>query len=443
MKILTLFALMLLALPALADNLVAVLELNDLGNLDKSSRNSLDQSIREEIAAALPKASWSILPLAITRSRLLEAGLSAGDCQEDACFVSLGKELGVRLLIAPYFREGARDFKILLKLYDSRSEKLEAFVRVSGTDLKSLLNDLPDPCFRLFHSYRVQTENSPEEKVRQKITSIAPILPEGGIDHRQRIPEAVAEIPDLKRFAFGPQVATYSGPSHESLLSHINVGMSRMEGGSPSAPFRDLPVGVPFGFGALWRIKPPVALEANYSYASFETSTSFLPHEWESPRSLNTQLHELRFAFQYGLDFVRSRAVEPYLGGGVSFLHARSLLEIDLLNINEVTENQDNPGSPILPDRHFRVESKDTSLGAVAFVGLRYRLSPQAFLQAELMGTMGQITQNFEYEGSLQYIAPGSPPELFDDPEVNDILWGSYPLNLNGMKLSLSLRFEL
>lgn len=243
-----------------------------------------------------------------------------------------------------------------------------------------------------------------------------------------------ADFTDLK---IGPLISTYSGVSHAGLFKHINEYMALQ--GSVDR-FRDFDISTPFGL--TWEIpwRGPIELTGYCSYSQYFSKASFSPFEWSSDRSLTVDLYEVVLGFNYYVDLVKTGVVEPYLGAGLAFGYAQSDLRIDLVKTQAVIdawgEDPENGDPP--PDQHFLIESDDLSIGASAWVGLRYSFSPRFMMSAEMSGMMCQEQQTFDFPGSLPYIYPGGVPENYE--AANDLLMGAYTLDLNGLKLSLSLK---
>ena len=242
------------------------------------------------------------------------------------------------------------------------------------------------------------------------------------------------------RWSLGPFIGTFSGPSHENVLNHVNNTMGRLSGGVLASAFTNFDVGTPVGLRLFRAVNEVVSVSSTYSYSQFFTKGAFTPMEWQSDRSLTTNLHELELAAHYELDFVRGNKIEPYFGVGLDFILADSQLAIDLVNVYGVTEDGEE-GGPVLPDRSFEIDSSDFGIGALGLAGLNFNFTRRVALNAEIQGVLGQVRQHFDYDGSLQYISPGS--DGVEDPQVNDILMGSYPLDLNGLRLSICLLFRI
>jgi hypothetical protein len=241
--------------------------------------------------------------------------------------------------------------------------------------------------------------------------------------------QALAEDINLPHWQLGLFVATYSGPSHEDLLTHINEYMDLY--GDNEGRFDDFAVGTPVALRLAWNQQPRITYTLTYYFSSYNTSADFVFNGWPSQRSVDTNLHEIALALNYGLNFMRSDRISPYLGLGLDIFFADSMLNIDL-------KNPLPGGEDPLPDQYFSIPSRDAALGALAFAGLTYHFSHRIALQAEMQGVMGQVRQTFDYEGSFQHTNPSGevPPNL-----DNDILLGAYQLNLNGLRLSLGLLF--
>ena len=247
-------------------------------------------------------------------------------------------------------------------------------------------------------------------------------------------------MPTGPRWSVGAMVATYAGPSHSNLLFRTNDIMAVM-GSDPGTRIGDFDSGLPVGLRAFWRYRRAISFAATYSTSSYSSAATFDPRGWSSPRELKTRLHELDLTLHYGLEFVRSELLQPYVGFGVGIMAADSRLGIDLLNVGGVTDAEDVP----LPDRHFEVKATATTLAYMGLAGLIYRFASRISINAEIQGVMGDIRQTFDYEGSLQYLAREGviDPAAIEDWGTNDILGGSYPLDLVGVRLSVGLLVTL
>ena len=240
------------------------------------------------------------------------------------------------------------------------------------------------------------------------------------------------------RWSLGPLVATYAGPSHADLLFRTNDIMPLL-GSEPGIRLVDFETGTPAGLRAYWSYRPALGLAATYSFSNYSSAETFLPSGWSSPRELSTNLHELDLTVHYGLDFVRNQKLLPYVGFGIGLVMADSHLKIDLLNTSGVQVDDDDPDSPLLPDKHFDIGARDTTMAYIGLAGLIYRFGSRVALNAEMQGVMGDIRQTFDYAGSLQHIRPGSTPGDVEDWGINDILGGSYPMDLSGVRLSIGV----
>ena len=91
------------------------------------------------------------------------------------------------------------------------------------------------------------------------------------------------------------------------------------------------------------------------------------------------------------------------------------------------------------------MKATDTTLAYMGLAGLIYRFASRMSINAEIQGIMGDIRQTFDYEGSLQYLAREGviDPAAIEDWGTNDILGGSYPLDLVGVRLSVGLLVTL
>ncbi|MBN2171593.1 MAG: hypothetical protein JW819_09780, partial [Candidatus Krumholzibacteriota bacterium] len=129
-------------------------------------------------------------------------------------------------------------------------------------------------------------------------------------------------------------------------------------------------------------------------------------------------------------------AADPYVGVGINLFLADSEYSVGLRNVYGVSD-----GDGVMADQDFAMTSRDFTAGPVALAGLTYHLNSRVAINGEFQGIMGQVRQQFDFDGSLPYIIPGYNP---DDPlKVNDILQGAYPMDLNGIRLSVSLLITL
>jgi opacity protein-like surface antigen len=238
------------------------------------------------------------------------------------------------------------------------------------------------------------------------------------------------------RWSLGPLIATYAGPSHADLLFRTNDIMPVMQS-EPGLRLSDFETGMPAGLRVYWAYRPALGLAATYSFSDYSSAATFTPHGWSSPRELTTDLYELDFTLHYGMDFVRNQKLLPYAGFGIGFAMADSRLSIELINTPGIHEDSDDPSSPLLPDRQFEIDARDTTMTYIGLAGLIYHFGSRLALNAEIQGVMGDIRQTFEYAGSLQHIQPGTLNA--DDWKLNDILGGSYPMDLNGVRLSIGV----
>ncbi len=247
------------------------------------------------------------------------------------------------------------------------------------------------------------------------------------------------ELTEPSRWNIVTSMSTYAGPSHADLLFRINDVMQVMTS-DPSVRLTDFEDGFPVNVRVHWNYRPALGFSATYGTSSYSSSGVFEPGGWHAPRKLSTRLHELSLALHYGLDFVRSQKLLPYVGFGTSIVMADSRLDIDLLNVSNLPSGDDVPD---YPDQHFEVKAVDTTLAYFGLVGLVYRFTNRLSLSAEIQGIMGDLRQDFDYEGSLQYIQPGSSQDDIEDWSMNDILGGVYPLDLVGMRLSIGVMVGL
>jgi len=442
----------LLAAPSAVAFEVGLPTIIGTGGLDARESAELESAVREELAAAFPSTQWRLQPRQALDLLMESKRLDPVACAEESCFSEMGRILGLDILVIGYFRRSTEEDRLLLKLYDMGSGKMEGFVRVAGTGNGALRSSLPDACDRLLHPYfdweapksapSAQSE-SPEAEPEQRADSVRTLVPSSRsvepIAHDRRRSRA-AYRPFQPGWSLGMNIATYSGPNHAELMSHINNSMGVMEGGAPTSPFQSFEVGTPLGGRLLRHFRGPISFAASYSFSQFKQHGYFLPHGWESDRTLTSNLHELGLGIHYALAFVNSRTVEPFIGAAAALLLADSRLDITLVNVSHAS---DGNGGEAYPDRFFHIKSTDYSIGAEAYLGLNYRLNSKLIVQGELGGTMGQINQHFDYSGSLQHIDPGSAQDAVEDPRVNDILWGAYPFDLNGLRLSIGLLLTL
>lgn len=240
------------------------------------------------------------------------------------------------------------------------------------------------------------------------------------------------------RLYLGTLVGTWAGPSHADLLFRTNDIMQSM-GSDFGVRISDFDSSTPLGLRLYWSYRPALGFSATYSLSNYSSAQTFNPHGWSTPRELKTRLHEVGLAVHYGLDFVRSHKLLPYIGVGFGVVYADSDLSIDLLNVNGVTEDSDDPDSPLRPDARRLVSANDTTLAYFGLAGLIFHLNGRIALNAEMQGIMGDLRQTFDYAGSMQHIAPGSEPEILESWNSNDILGGVYPLDLNGVRLSIGI----
>lgn len=251
---------------------------------------------------------------------------------------------------------------------------------------------------------------------------------------------AAAPVPAFSgpRWSLGPLVSTYAGPSHADVLFRTNEVMASGFGSEPGIRLSDFETGTPAGLRVHWAYRPALGLAATYSFANYSSAATFNPHEWTSARELSTNLHELDFTVHYGLDFVRNQKILPYVGFGIGIAMADSQLDIGLVNTPGTLSDPEDPTS-YLPDRSFAVKARDTTFAYIGLAGLLYRFGNRVALNAEMQGVMGDIRQTFDYAGSRQHIEANPEPAAVEDWGTNDILGGSYPMDLNGVRLSIGL----
>ncbi len=425
--------------------------LQGTADLSDAERIDLERIVREELTAAFPSTDWLLMSGDLISLAMEAENLDPAACSEEDCFADLGRALKLDILIMGYFRRSSNEDRLLLKLYDISSGKMEGFIRVSGSEPRALRSSLPDDCRRLLHPYR---NWKPAEELAGEDTDVLTKAWAAQSDDEVEALVGVEEeaqddtVPDfpeksrsgflLSGWSFGPSISTYSGPNHAVLMNHVNNIMTVM--GEPISRFQSFEVGTSFGLSLLRHFNGPISFAGTYHFTQYTQNALFVPHGWESPRELKTQLHEFGLGIHFALDFVRSKTVEPFVAAGVSFLYADSQLDILLDNIPYSPDG--NPDTAY-ENRNFLLESADLSVGAEAYVGLNYRVTPNLMIQGQLGGTMGQVSQNFDYDGSLQHIFPDSDPDDVENPGNNDILWGSYPLELNGLRLSLGMLISL
>lgn len=249
---------------------------------------------------------------------------------------------------------------------------------------------------------------------------------------------AQLELGPQKAWYVGAMVGTFAGPSHADLLFRTNDIMQVL-GSTYGTRLTDFESSTPLGLRLQWNVLPEVGFSATYSYSDYASAQIFDPLGWSSPRELTTKLHEVGLALHYGLDFVRNQRLLPYVGFGVGIVMADSDLSIDLINVAGAPES--DPENPY-PDQSFTVSATDRSLAYFGLAGLVFRMTDRISWTAEIQGVMGDVRQDFDYDGSLQYLNPTDASNV-DDPRRNDILMGSYPLDLNGVRLAVGLLFGL
>jgi hypothetical protein len=425
--------------------------LQGTADLSDAERLELESAVRDELTAAFPSTEWQFMSGDLISLAMEAENLDPASCSEEDCFAGLGRALKLDILIMGYFRRSSNEDRLLLKLYDISSGKMEGFIRVSGSEPRALRSSLPDDCRRLLHPYR--NWKPAEDLAGDDTDALTQAWAAQNDDPIETLVGGEEEAPDdtvlefgekgrsgslLSGWSFGPSISTYSGPNHAVLMNHVNNIMTVM--GEPISRFQSFEVGTSIGLSLLRHFNGPISFAGTYHFTQYTQNALFVPHGWESPRELNTQLHEFGLGVHFALDFVRSKTVEPFVAAGMTFLYADSQLDILLDNIPNSPDG--NPDTAY-ENRNFLLESADLSVGAEAYVGLNYRITPHLMIQGQLGGTMGQVNQNFDYDGSLQHIFPNSDPEDVENPGNNDILWGSYPLELNGLRLSLGMLISL
>ncbi len=237
------------------------------------------------------------------------------------------------------------------------------------------------------------------------------------------------------RWTIGAAVGTYSGPSHADLIFRTNDIMQVMSS-EMGTRMTDFEQGTPLSFRLQWNTLPAVGFSATYSYSSYSSSETYQVANWASPREISSNLHDLTFALHYGLDFVRSQKLLPYIGFGFSIVYADTDLNIGLINTLEYDEA--DPES-MIPDKSNVVSSNDQTLAYLGLAGLNFRLTNRIAVNIEMQAIMGDLRQNFEYEGSLLHMNPNAELPFLESWNTNDILGGVYPLDLNGIRLSIGV----
>ncbi len=236
-------------------------------------------------------------------------------------------------------------------------------------------------------------------------------------------------------WAFGAAMGTYSGPSHADLIFRTNDVMQVMSS-ETGVRMTDFEQGTPVSFNVTWNVLPAIGFLATYSFSNYSSSESYHPGAWLSNREIESNLHDLSITLHYGLDFVRSQKLLPYVGFGFSIVYADTDLNIDL--INPLEPDSADPAS-LIPDKSSTVHSGDQTLAYLGLAGLNYRLTNRLSITVEMQAIMGDLRQNFEYDGSLQHINPGASDDVVENWNTNDILGGVYPLDLNGVRLSIGI----
>jgi hypothetical protein len=248
-------------------------------------------------------------------------------------------------------------------------------------------------------------------------------------------------VVEISEWTIGPSIATFSGATHDDLINLINIWTNVAGGGDGRVRMDDFGVGIPLGLQVNWNIMHPVTFACTYFFTRYSTDANFEFNGWGSYKALQSDLHDLVFTMHYGLNFIRSNRVTPYIGLGANFIMARSGLEINLINPgpNYVLDLDGER----MPDQHFEFKSNDTTIGALALAGLTLNLNSRMAINAEVQGTMIQINQYFDYEGSMQYVIPDYSPESYGHMGNDNILPGKRPLDLNGLKLTVGILFGL
>ncbi len=237
------------------------------------------------------------------------------------------------------------------------------------------------------------------------------------------------------RWTFGAAMGTYSGPSHADLIFRTNDVMQVMSS-ETGVRMTDFEQGTPVSFYVTWNMVPAVAFSTSYSISNYNSSENYHPGGWLTTREIESNLHDLSVTLHYGLDFVRSQKLLPYVGFGFSVVYADTDLNIDL--INPLEPDEAIPAS-LIPDKSSTIHSGDQTLAYLGLAGLNYRLTNRLSISVEMQAIMGDLRQNFEYKGSLQHIYPGASDQAVESWNTNDILGGVYPLDLNGIRMSIGI----
>nr|MBC8366987.1 hypothetical protein [bacterium] len=298
--------------------------LDGTADLDAGERRELEKSVREELIAAFPSSEWQLMPGDLISLAMEADNLDPATCSEEDCFADLGRALKLDILIMGYFRRSSNEDRLLLKLYDISSGKMEGFIRVSGSEPRALRSSLPDDCRRLLHPYRSW---KPEEELAGEDTELlAKAWAAQNEDEVETLvggegeapDDSILEIPEkgrsgflLSGWSFGPSISTYSGPNHAVLMNHVNNIMTVL--GEPISRFQSFEVGTTLGLNLLRHFKGPISFAGTYHFTQYTQNALFMPHGWESPRELNTKLHEFGVGVHFALDFVRSKTVEPFV----------------------------------------------------------------------------------------------------------------------------------
>ena len=225
-------------------------------------------------------------------------------------------------------------------------------------------------------------------------------------------------------------IVNRSAPSHEVLFAHINDFVA-MNNGQSSQRLQDFSDAAAAGFRGIWNRNRRFSVSLSYYFTHHVTSVTFPFHEWASPRSLETDLSSIVLAANYSPPFPGPRQLRPYIGVGMARFHANSELNIDLVNYHEVFD----VNGQILPDQHFELHSSDSTIGFIGQLGVNLDVTDRLTWHMELQGIFfSQLRQEFNYQGSLQYVNPDASGA---DASANDILMGSYPLELGGTRFSM------
>jgi len=232
------------------------------------------------------------------------------------------------------------------------------------------------------------------------------------------------------RWQLGAMIANRTRPNHDRLLTHINEYVAVNNGGSGER-LRGFSPGVSAGLQLLWNRDRFLGASVAYFYSHHLSAANFPFHGWASPRRIELDLDELVLAFRLSPRFSGPKPLRPFIGGGIACFHARTALSIELVNDPGAMDGEGH----LLPDRRFVLRSEDLSLGLAGLAGASIDVTERLTWQLEIQGLfMSQLRQQFDYQGSLQYVTPDGSGA---GDETNDILMGSYPLELGGLRFNL------